>query len=111
MVSPLTRLLLVLGILIGGATLLVTAIPLLKYLVMIYFCILIYSFVRDLVHSTVPTVIISAILIYVFVINLYPLLFAAWFTWMLITFGIIGIIMFALQPTPGSEEQNGKLFG
>lgn len=111
MISPLTKLLLVLALLIGGATLLVTTIPLLKYLVMIYFCVLVYSFVRDLVHSTIPTLIISGILIYVFVIKLGPLLFAAWFTWMLISFGIIGIIMFALQPSPGREQQKGKLFG
>ena len=69
-----------------------------KWLLIAYFCIIIYMFVKRILGSGIVTYIVSAILIYIFVFHLFPLFVVGYMLYLIVgVFGLSGIIIFGLQ--------------
>jgi len=80
-----------------GPIILAEAFPVLKIMLLAFFCYEIYKFVEARVGGGVLTYVLSGILIYVFVIVLWPLLVASYFFTVIVGLGLFGPILFQLQ--------------
>ena len=71
--------------------------PIFKYTMLAFFCISIYTFVRNILGPGLLTYIISGVLIYILVIRLWQYFAMGWMLYALGIFGLTGIIIFGLQ--------------
>ena len=70
----------------------------LKWLMIAYFCIMIYLFVKRILGSGIVTYIVSGVLIYIFVFELWPFFVVGYMLYLVVgVFGLSGIIIFGLQ--------------
>lgn len=70
--------------------------PWFKYIMMGFFCILIYTFVRGIIGPGAMTWVISLVLIYIFVWKFWWLFAPAYMIYMIVGFGLASVIIFAL---------------
>lgn len=70
--------------------------PIVKLLMLGYFCLIIFTFVRGIMGAGALTYLISGILIYIFVWKLWPLFAAGYMLFLIMAFGLSGIIVFGL---------------
>jgi hypothetical protein len=70
--------------------------PAFKWLMMAYFCIMIYLFVKRILGSGIVTLVVSGILIYIFVYQLLYIFAAAYILYLIVGLGLSGIIVFGL---------------
>jgi hypothetical protein len=69
-----------------------------KWLLIAYFCIIIYMFVKRILGSGLVTYVVSGILIYIFVFQLFHLFTSLYMLYLIVgVFGLSGIIIFGLQ--------------
>ena len=71
--------------------------PIFKYVMLGFFCISIYTFVRNILGPGFLAYIISGVLIYILVIRLWQYFAMGWMLYALGIFGLTGIIIFGLQ--------------
>ncbi|MBI1973870.1 hypothetical protein HYS54_03570 [Candidatus Micrarchaeota archaeon] len=76
--------------------------PLFKWVFMAFMAISIFTFVTRIIGMGWLAYVISAILIYIFVVNLWWLLLPGTVLYFLIAFGLSGIILFSLPHGGGS---------
>jgi len=75
--------------------------PIFKYTMLGFFCISIYTFVRNIIGPGLLCWVISGVLIYILVIRLWQYFVAGWMLYALGIFGLTGIIIFGLQSHGG----------
>ena len=85
--------------------------PIVKYVLMAFFAIAIFTFVSRILGSGWLAYAVSGVLIFIFVINLWQLLTAASVLFYLIAFGLSGIIMFSLPHGGGGGGAAKKAMG
>lgn len=83
-------------------------IPTFKWLMIAYFCIVVFMFVRRILGSGILTYIISGILIYIFVIQMWQAFAALYMLYLVVSFGLSGIIIFGL-PSGGLGRKAGAV--
>lgn len=74
-----------------------TFFPLLGVLMQFYFAVIIFFFVRAVLGGGALTYVVSGILIYVFVIRLFPFFAAGYMLYLIASLMLSGIIIFGLQ--------------
>lgn len=111
LVGALGALILVFLVLIVGGTLLISNVPILSLLFQLYFIVLIYGFVRGMLGGGAVSLVVTALLAYIFVIRFWYFTAATWIVYLLISFGLTSIIFFGLQPMGGGTRAARKLFG
>jgi hypothetical protein len=70
--------------------------PIIEILLKAYFCLIIFMFVRNILGGGVLSYAIAAVLIYVFIIKLGTLFTMGYMIYMLMGFGLTGILMFIM---------------
>lgn len=110
-VGALGALILVLLVIIVGGTLLLGYTPIISLLFQLYMIVVIYGFVRGMLGGGAASLIITAILSYIFVIRFWYLTASLWIVYLLISFGLTSVIFFGLQPSGGGARAARKLFG
>ena len=75
--------------------------PELNILIQLYFALSIFMFVRGMVGGGLLSYILSGILIYIFVIRLFPIFAAGYMLYLVASLGLTSILFFALQPSGG----------
>jgi hypothetical protein len=81
-------------------------IPTFQWLLIAYFCIVVFLFVRRILGSGLLTYIISGLLIYIFVIRMWELFTALYMFYLLVNLGLSGIIIFGM-PSGGVGKKAG----
>ena len=77
-----------------------------KWLIIAYFCITIYLFVKRILNGGLVTYVVSAVLIYIFVFRLYYLFTMLYMLYLIVGFGLSGILIFGL-PAGGVGRKAG----
>jgi len=80
--------------------------PTFKWLMIAYFCIMVYLFVKRILGGGMISYIVSGVLIYIFVIQLWWLFAAAYMLYLIAGLGLSGIIVFGL-PSGGLGRKAG----
>jgi uncharacterized membrane protein len=70
--------------------------PVFKWILMLYFCVTIFMFVKGVLGGGILTFIVSGILIYIFVIQMYTFFVAGYMLYLVASLGLSGIIIFGL---------------
>lgn len=79
--------------------------PILKYLLMGYFAISIFLFVRGIIGNPVISFVIMAALFYIFIIRMWAFFTAGYMFYLLISFGLTGIIIFSIPHGIGAAKR------
>jgi hypothetical protein len=82
--------------------------PMFKWLMMAFFCLMIYTFVKGILGGGLITYVVSAILIYIFVYQLLYIFAAAYMLYLIVGLGLSGIIVFGL-PSGGMGMAKKRL--
>jgi len=90
--------------LIGGGVVLITQIPILKLLFQFYMIVVIFGFVRAIMGTGALAYVITGILAYIFVIRLFTMVTGVWLTFLIMSFGLSGMIVFGLQGIWGHQK-------
>ena len=80
-----------------GPSVLAEAFPVIKIMLLAFFAYEIYKFVEEKLGKNIMTYAISGILIYVFVIVLWPFFMAAYFLSVIMAIGLMSPILFSFQ--------------
>lgn len=73
--------------------------PTFKWIMIAYFCMVVFLFVRRILGGGILTFVISGILIYIFVIQMWQAFAAVYMLYLLVNFMLSGILIFGLQGT------------
>jgi len=79
-----------------------------RWILIAYFCITIYFFVRRFIGSGLLTYVITGILIYIFVVRLFYLFTAMYMIYLVASLGLSGILIFGL-PRGGMGKKAGMV--
>lgn len=71
--------------------------PIFDILIKFYFILIIFFFVRGILGSGMLTYVISGVLIYIFVIKLFPIFAVGYMLYLIASLMLSGIIIFGLQ--------------
>jgi len=71
--------------------------PVFDLLIKFYFALIIFLFVRTILGSGLVTYVLSFVLIYIFVVRLFPLFSAGYMLYLVASLMLSGIIIFGLQ--------------
>lgn len=82
---------------IGGGTLLIINVPILNIMFKFYMIIVTFSFVRRILGDGLATYAVTAILTYIFVIRLWEVSVGVYLTYIIMSFGLSGVLIFGLQ--------------
>ena len=77
-----------------------------KWLLIAYFCITVFLFVKRILGGGIITYIVSGILIYIFVIRLFYLFVPLYMLYLVVSLGLSGIIVFGM-PGRGMGRKAG----
>ncbi len=80
--------------------------PIIKIILVGFFCIGIYSFVRNMIGPGILSYVIAGILIYILVIRLWYLYASVYMVYLIASLGLSGIIMFGLQGVGMKKEEH-----
>ncbi len=105
---PMILLVVIFLVIMALPILLAYLIPTFKWILIAYFCIIVFMFVRRILGSGLVTYILSGILIYIFVIQMWQAFAALYMLYLVVSFGLSGIIIFGL-PSGGGRGAKAKL--
>lgn len=77
-----------------------------KWLLIAYFCITVFLFVKRILGPGILTYIVAGILIYIFVIRLFTLFTVMYTLYLIVSLGLSGILVFGL-PSGGLGRKAG----
>lgn len=80
-----------------GPIVLAEAFPVIKIMLLAFFSYEIYKFVEEKLGKNVLTYVIAGLLIYIFVVVLWPFFMAAYFLSVIIAIGLMSPILFTFQ--------------
>ncbi len=74
--------------------------PIIKLIIMAYFALLIFIFVRNILGNSILTYVISGLLIYILVVKFWYLFAPAYMLYLIGSMFLSGLIIFGLQKGP-----------
>lgn len=105
-IPPMVLLLIIFGVILLIPLVLVQLSSTFKWLLIAYFCITVFLFVKRILGPGILTYIVSGILIYIFVIRLFELFTVMYTLYLIVSLGLSGILVFGL-PSGGIGRKAG----